>query len=331
MNKIILALSTALLTVLSVTAQEGKPSVKVFSNFNYNLTTVEGETAFKEFEIKRAYLGYQYNFDDKLSAKITFDVGADDGSLYTAFLKIASLSWKASDKLTLNFGQVGTKNFKFQEKSWRNRYVTKSVQDEHKWANSADAGLIADYKVSNKIIIDAQILNGEGYKSSQGTNGLFRGGFGITYTMNNRVALRLHKDITPGKVPHASIPEDPIIGSASQHINTLAIAYTGNNFDLGVEKANMMNTMNMLDNRKDLLSVFGNYTLSEKYSFLGRYDNVTSKEGWDLANDGNYTVFGIARQMAKGVKISFNIQSWTAVEENEETERTLFINLVYKF
>ena len=331
MNKIILALSTALLTVLSVTAQEGKPSVKVFSNFNYNLTTVEGETAFKEFEIKRAYLGYQYNFDDKLSAKITFDVGTDDGSVYTAFLKIAALSWKATDKLTLNFGQVGTKNFKFQEKSWRNRYVTKSVQDEHKWANSADAGLIADYKVSNKIIIDAQILNGEGYKSSQGTNGLFRGGFGITYTMNNRVALRLHKDITPGKVPHASIPEDPIIGSASQHINTLAIAYTGNNFDLGVEKANMMNTMNMLDNRKDLLSVFGNYTLSEKYSFLGRYDNVTSKEGWDLANDGNYTVFGIARQMAKGVKISFNIQSWTAVEENEETERTLFINLVYKF
>ena len=331
MNKIILALSTALLTVLSVTAQEGKPSVKVFSNFNYNLTTVEGETAFKEFEIKRAYLGYQYNFDDKLSAKITFDVGADDGSIYTAFLKIAALNWKANDKLTLNFGQVGTKNFKFQEKSWGNRYVAKSVQDEHKWASSADAGLTADYKLSNKIIIDAQILNGEGHKSPQGTNGLLRGGVGISFTMNNRIAFRLHKDINPGKVTQASIPEDPIIGSASQHINTLAIAYTGNNFDLGVEKANMMNALNMLDNRKDLLSVFGNYTLSEKYSFFVRYDNVTSKEDWDLANDGNYTVFGIARQMTKGVRLSFNIQSWTAAEENEEAERRLFTNLVYKF
>ena len=79
MKKTILTLGVALLTVISVIAQEGKPAVKVFSNFNYNLTTVEGETAFKEFEIKRAYLGYQYNFDDKLSAKITFDVGADDG------------------------------------------------------------------------------------------------------------------------------------------------------------------------------------------------------------------------------------------------------------
>ena len=103
MKKTILTLGLALLTVISAIAQEGKPAVKVFSNFNYSLTTAEGETAFKEFEIKRAYLGYKYNFDDKLSAKITFDVGADDGSVYTAFLKIAALSWKASDKLTLNF------------------------------------------------------------------------------------------------------------------------------------------------------------------------------------------------------------------------------------
>ena len=185
MKKTILTLGVALLTVISVIAQEGKPAVKVFSNFNYSLTAAEGETAFKEFEIKRAYLGYQYNFDDKLSAKITFDVGADDGSVYTAFLKIAALSWKASDKLTLNFGQVGTKNFKFQEKSWENRYIAKSVQDEHKWASSADAGLTADYKVSKNLSIDAQILNGEGHKNSQEENGLFRGGFGITYTMSD--------------------------------------------------------------------------------------------------------------------------------------------------
>ena len=49
--------------------------------------------------------------------KITFDVGSNSaGSAYTAFLKIASLKWKASDKLTLNTGMVGTKNFKFMEK-----------------------------------------------------------------------------------------------------------------------------------------------------------------------------------------------------------------------
>ena len=323
MNKIILALSTTLLTVLSVTAQEGKPSVKVFSNFNYNLTTVEGEAAFKEFEIKRAYLGYQYNFDDKLSAKITFDVGADNGSVYTAFLKIAALSWKASDKLTLNFGQVGAKNFKFQEKSWGNRYIAKSVQDEHKWASSADAGLTTDYKVNNNLSIDGQVLNGEGHKNSQEENGLLRGGFGITYTMIDRIVLRLHKDITPRSAYGDN--------DASQHINALAIAYNGSSFSLGAEKSRMMNASNILDNKKDLLSVFGNYTLSEKYSFFGRYDNLSSEEDWNLENDGDYAVFGIARKMAKGVKLSVNIQSWKGAEENAEAERTLFLNLVYTF
>ena len=180
MKKTILALSAALLTVISVNAQVGKPSVKVFSNFNYNLSTEEGETAFKEFEIKRAYLGYSYKIDEQFSTKITFDVGNNEsGSAYTAFLKIASLKWKNSDKLTINVGMVGTKNFKFMEKSWGRRYIEKSAQDKYKWANSADLGVTADYKISDNLAIDAQILNGEGYKKAQDDLGLFRGGLGV--------------------------------------------------------------------------------------------------------------------------------------------------------
>ena len=325
MKKTILALSAALLTVISVNAQEGKASVKVFSNFNYDLSDGEREHAYKAFEIKRAYLGYGYNFDDKLSAKITFDVGAgsDAGSVYTAYLKIAALSWKASDKLTLNFGQVGTKNFKFQEKVWGKRYIAKSAQDEHKWASSADAGVTADYKVSDKLSIDAQVLNGEGYKKSQGENGKFRGGLGITYVMSDRIALRVHRDITPRNTYGEN--------DASQHINALAIAYTGSNFNLGIEKAKMINSKNVLDSKNDLLSVFGNYNLSDKYAIFGRYDNLTSKEDLNIANDGNYTVFGIERQMTKGVKVAINVQSWTSAAEGTEAARTLYMNLGYTF
>ena len=137
MKKTILALSAALLVFSNANAQEGKPSVKVFSNFNYDMSAEEGENAFKEFELKRSYLGYSYKFDDNFSAKITFDVGSNDGgSAYTAFLKIASLNWKASDNLSINFGQTGTKNFKFMEKAWGKRYIEKSAQDKYKWASS---------------------------------------------------------------------------------------------------------------------------------------------------------------------------------------------------
>jgi len=323
MKKTILAISAALLTVISVNAQEGKASAKVFSNFNYDLSAVDTEHAFKAFEIKRAYLGYGYNFDDKLSATITFDVGADDVSVYTAYLKIAALSWKASDKLTLNFGQVGTKNFKFQEKAWGKRYIAKSAQDQQKWASAADAGLTADYKLSDKLSIDAQVLNGEGYKNSQGENGLFRGGLGLTYVMSERIALRVNRDISP----RASYGTN----DAPQHITALAVAYTGNNFNIGADKSVMTNAGNKIDVKKDLLSVYGNYSIDEKYGIFARYDDVASEDNWNLENDGNFTVFGIERQMAKGVKLAINVQSWTGAKENAEAKRTLFMNLEYKF
>ena len=64
---------------------------KVFSNFNYDMSPAEGEDSFKEFELKRAYLGYSYKIDDKFSTKITFDVGNNTGgTAYTAFLKNSS-------------------------------------------------------------------------------------------------------------------------------------------------------------------------------------------------------------------------------------------------
>ena len=92
---------------------------KVFSNFNYDMSPAEGEDSFKEFELKRAYLGYSYKIDDKFSTKITFDVGNNTGgTAYTAFLKIAQLNWKYNDNVSINFGMIGTKNFKFMEKAW---------------------------------------------------------------------------------------------------------------------------------------------------------------------------------------------------------------------
>ena len=145
---------------------QGQPHAKIFSNFNYDLSA--DDNAFKTFEISRAYLGYGYKFDNKFSAKVTFDVGSNSsGSAYTAFLKVASLNWKASDKLSVNFGQIGTKNFKFMEKAWGYRYIYKSFQDKQKWASSADAGVSADYKINSKLTLDAQVLNGEGYKKEQ--------------------------------------------------------------------------------------------------------------------------------------------------------------------
>ena len=163
MKKIIITLSLIVASI-SLFAQ-GSPHVKVFSNFNYDIDA-DAENAFSEFEVKRAYLGYGYKLADGFTAKVTFDVGKNSaGSNYTAFLKIASLSWQASEKLNLSFGMIGSKNFKFMEKAWGKRYIYKSFQDQNKWASAADAGANLTYNLSDNLIIDAQLLNGEGYKN----------------------------------------------------------------------------------------------------------------------------------------------------------------------
>lgn len=319
MKKTILLLSSAFIISLNTSAQEGSPSVKIFSNFNYDISAEENENAFKEFELKRAYLGYSYTIDERFSTKITFDVGSNSsGSAYTAFLKIASLKWKATDNLSINVGMLGTKNFKFMEKTWGRRYIEKSAQDKYKWANSADLGVTADYKISDNISLDAQILNGEGYKKTQSSNGLFRGGLGLTYSLGDNLKLRAHQDFMP-RTSYDDMSE-------SQTITTAAIAYSTENMTIGGE-TNMMNNSNYItDAEKSLMSVYGSYNISDNYTLFARYDDASETD-----QEGSYTVYGIERKMAKGVTVALNMQSWVDAADDSEAEQTLFLNLEYKF
>ena len=319
MKKTILLLIAAF-TLPYLSAQEGSPSAKIFFNFNYDMSSEDDADAFKAFEIKRSYLGYSYKIDEQFSTKITFDVGNNEsGSAYTAFLKIASLKWKNSDKLILNVGMVGTKNFKFMEKSWGRRYIEKSAQDKYKWANSADLGVTADYKISDNLAIDAQILNGEGYKKAQDDLGLFRGGLGVTYKINTNLALRLHQDI----IPRSTYTDS----TDSQYISTASLAYSGTNFSLGYEASLKQNADNIIaDEEKSLMSIYGSYKLNEDYTLFARYDDAT-----ETTKEGSYTIYGIERRMTKGVTVALNMQSWTDATDGSEAENTLYLNLEYKF
>ncbi len=330
MKKIII-ITIACAAFIYSNAQTGKPHVKVFSNFNYDMSADDGENAFKEFEFKRSYLGYSYKFDEKFSAKVTFDVGGNSaGSAYTAFLKIASLTWNYNEKMTVNFGQIGTKNFKFMEKAWGKRYIYKSLQDQNKWANSADLGMTIDYSINNNISVDIQVLNGEGYKKTQSDDGLMRGGLGLTYKMGS-LSVRASRDI----MPRSSYSET----NANQIINTIAGVYQMGDMKVGGEYNIQENAGNILDKQKDGVSVYADYKLNNNYSVFGRYDKLSSEDEngnqWNLEKDGDFTIFGIQRKMTKGVTVSLNMQTWQDAtlegEDDAEQESTLFLNLEYKF
>ena len=324
-------LITTILILSSVNLfAQGSVHSKVFANFNYDLDA-DAENAYKEFEVKRAYLGYGYKLADGFSAKVTFDVGKNSaGSNYTAFLKIASLSWQASDNLNVSFGMIGTKNFKFMEKAWGKRYIYKSFQDQNKWASSADAGANLTYTLSDNLIIDAQILNGDGYKNLQGSDAYMRGGAGIIFKADD-ISFRLARDV----MPRTMYSDD----YESQYINTLAVAYSGSNMTLGGEYNLRENTSNVVDNTSSAFSVYGNLDIGNDVSIFGRYDMSDSEDAnenqWNIENEGELTIIGIEKQMTKGVKVALNVKSFKAAtldgEEEAEANNMLYLNLEYKF
>ena len=294
---------------LSINAQEGKPFGKVFTNFNHDNDK-------NEFELKRAYLGYSYKIDDNFSTKITFDVGNNEsGSAYTTFLKIASLTWKPMSNTSINMGMIGTKNFKFMEKSWGRRYIEKSALDKEKWANSADLGVSLDYKLFENLTLDGQILNGEGYKKTQDADGLMRVGFGGTYKLSN-FSIRLFRDI-----------KSCACSDIDQEITTASISYSNNGLNLGFETDMMANSSNIENEDREIMSVYGSYKLSERYTLFGRYDDYTSDGSWD--EDGTYAIAGVEAQLTKGVKAAVNVRQTT--NENDVKDNALYLNLEYKF
>jgi len=321
---------TIMLLSINLLAQ-GSPHAKIFSNFNYDLDS-DAEYAFKAFEVNRAYLGYGYNLGNGFDAKVTFDVGKNSaGSSYTAFLKIASLSWQASDKLNVSFGMIGTQNFKFMENAWGKRYIYKSFQDENNWASSADAGANLTYTLTDNLIIDAQVLNGEGYKNLQeGSHGYMRGGAGLIYK-SDALSFRVARDI----MPRTSYGDD----YESQYINTLAMAYVGSNLTLGGEYNIRENTSYVIDNTSSAFSVYGSFDIGNDVSLFGRYDMSESEDAnenqWNIENEGELTILGIEKQMTKGVKIALNIQSFKQATLDDESEdvavNTLYLNVEYKF
>ncbi len=320
MKKIVYTLT--LLFIGTWAMAQSQPHAQIFSNFNYNLS--QEDNNFKAFEVNRAYLGYSHSLSDDFKAKVTFDVGNNSsGSAYTAFLKIASISWKANDNMNVNFGMIGAKNFKFMEKAWGHRYIYKSLQDKHKWANSADVGVSLDYVFNSKLSLDAQVLNGEGYKKEQESNGLFRGSAGMTYKASDNLAVRVHYDVVPRETYGENV--------AHQNTTSAAMAYSGDGYKVGLEYNIQENAQNVSDRERTGISAYGSYDMSNGMSLFGRYDELASDEDWNISRDGSFMIVGIEKEMVKGVKVALNYQSWTNAAENAEAEESVFLNFEYKF
>ena len=124
----------------------GKPEVRIFTSLSSSFS--DGETRNK-FDLTRAYFGYNYNFSQKLSGRVVFDVADPSaGKLkFTGMLKFGYLRYQTG-KWTITGGMIPLPHYDIGDKRWGFRYVFKPFHDEYGFGGAADLGLSAVYRIA---------------------------------------------------------------------------------------------------------------------------------------------------------------------------------------
>ena len=324
-TKVILA---GLLACIGITAQaqdvkteepKGKAIVQVFGNFH---TGFGAENDDRGFELERSYFGYEYNFGNGLSAKAVMDIGkSSDVSDYQriAYIKNAMVTWKKGG-LTLNGGLISTTQFNFQEKFWGYRYIMKSFQDEYKFGSSADLGISAAYKFADWVSADAIIVNGEGYKKIQKNDGL-NYGLGVTLTPVKGFQIRLYGGLNESG-------EDN-----KKDIANLAafVGYKHEKFTIGAEYNQMWNASYTDGADQNGYSIFASAKLSKIADIYARFDDLYSKNDWNIKKDECAAILGAQFKLGKYVKIAPNFRMSMPKTEGVKNGYSTSVNCYFGF
>ena len=299
----------------------------IFWNYNTDLSSESSKK--NSFEVKRVYLGYKFKIDDKISAKVTFDIGKNSaGSDYTAFLKTAQIDWSLKDNFKLSFGMIGNKQFKYQESIGGYRYLYKTFQDENKFGSSADLGVNGEIKVSKNLKMNLFMLNGEGYKNIQDDDGYMKIGGNLIYEISNGLSLKLYYDSEPGNDEFNVTNVGYFIG------------YDKNKTRVGLEynKINNAKSYNSpsLENNLSGFSGYISQNFSENSSVFFRYDSLESNivsgssEPWNSGKDGKLMILGYEHVVTKGFKLNLNYRNYNYTDNSINNKSMVFINAEIK-
>ena len=322
MKKILLAI--LMFASFSAMAQtEGEPKGKAIINVFGNFHTGFGEdNNDRGFALDRSYLGYQYTLEKGLSIKAVLDVG-QAGNVSDlqriAYIKNAQLSWKR-DRLTLHGGLISTTSFKVQESFWGYRYMKMVLQDYYKFSSSADLGISAEYKFADWFSADAIVVNGEGYKKLQVNDGL-QYGLGLTFKPVKSLTLRLYGSLNEGADKNT---EDI-------SIYALFAGYKHEKFSLGAEWNMMQNTKNVADADLSGVSFYTTIKLTNSVNAFARYDDIWSKNNWNISKDETTYMAGVEIRPCQYVKIAPNFRYHDAKMAGVKDKYYLYISCFFGF
>lgn len=298
---------------------KGQAIIQVFGNFHTGFGSSRND---RGFELDRSYLGYQYSFGKGLSIKGVIDIGksnAVNDYHRIAYIKNAMINWETG-KLTLNGGLISTTQFNMQEKFWGYRYILKSFQDQYKFGSSADLGISASYKFNDIISADAIIVNGEGYKKVQLNDGL-QYGLGITIVPIKGLSVRLYSGYN----------ECATKGQKDTWNYATFIGYKAEKFSIGAEYNYIQNAGFTKDADQSGISVYTSGTLSKKVNIFARYDQLFSKNDWNISKEETALIAGTQLKFGKYVKVAPNIRVNFPNSYGADNTYTAYINCYFGF
>jgi len=221
-----------------------------YSIFEYNADA---------FDMKRVYLKYSNNISDDLNFKLTYDVGRDDNdNKLSSYLKHAYINYNQSFGL-ISLGAIGTNSYGAQEKTWGYRFIEKSSLDKAGWTNTADFG-IGYSRSFGDININAQILNGEGYKEAQDSEGDFAVYLRLLYGEGK---LNKNDGFNVGLVVN-NHADDQLVG--------LFGGWAKDQIRTGLEYNRLDNDAS--GNSEVMIANYFNYSLSDKWDVFMRNDRI---------------------------------------------------------
>ena len=322
--KILLSLGLSLLALHAASAQSdeqprGKAIINVFGNFHTGFGSANDT---RGFAMDRSYFGYQYDMPNGLQFKAVMDIGRSgdvEDLERIAYIKNAQVSWK-HNRLTLNGGLISTTSFKVQESFWGYRYMKMVFQDFYKFGSSADLGLSASYKFTDWLSGDVIIVNGEGYKKIQLHDGL-QYGVGLTLNPVQDLTLRLYGSLNEGGVYHAE----------NIYNYALFAGYKHEHFSIAGEFNAMQNYRNVKDHNLAGVSFYTTVKLGGRVNAFARYDNLWSKDDWNIEKDEATYMAGVEILPCQWVKISPNLRYHDARSADVKDHCMLYISCFFGF
>tara|TARA_Y100001970_G_C14142573_1_gene808016 strand:- start:502 stop:1488 length:987 start_codon:yes stop_codon:yes gene_type:complete len=263
------------------------------------------------FELNRVYLTYKNKISDKASFKFQADMqntNEEEKTAYYMYIKKAQFDLKVADGAKLMIGMQGMNMFNVSEKTWGNRFLSKSALDINKWSASADLGVGAKLSMgcpfieSNKISGSLLVTNGEGYKSTSSDNNekisfqaLYgeerldkKDGFNVGAVYSTLTYDEVEADIDEG-IEAKSGGTGTVMGGFSGFAGFGA--KVGLEYHMGTDLDNEYKKINgdkiRYGSSSTLMSVYANYSLSfiDGLSLFGRYDMVDLGNADDATSD----------------------------------------------